>query len=99
DPPAGHHVRPEALPAYLKGRNGRYTERGIKHLHGYASEQWIVPAGYAVKLDPALGELGVLLEPASVVAKAWEQIARATEMLEASSDRDGIKAVVTLDGR
>ena len=58
-----------------------------------------MPAGYAVKLDPALGELGVLLGPASVVAKAWEQIARATEMLEASSDRDGIKAVVTLDGR
>ena len=31
---------------------------------------------FAVRLDPASGELGVLLEPASVVAKAWEQIER-----------------------
>ncbi|MGI8721981.1 MAG: FAD-dependent monooxygenase [Geodermatophilaceae bacterium] len=29
-----------------------------------------------VKLDPALGKLGVLLEPTSVVAKAWEHIER-----------------------
>jgi threonine dehydrogenase-like Zn-dependent dehydrogenase len=29
-----------------------------------------------VKVDPALGRLGVLLEPASVVAKAWEHIER-----------------------
>jgi threonine dehydrogenase-like Zn-dependent dehydrogenase len=29
-----------------------------------------------VKLDPALGRTGVLLEPTSVVAKAWEQVDR-----------------------
>jgi threonine dehydrogenase-like Zn-dependent dehydrogenase len=29
-----------------------------------------------VKVDPDLGTLGVLLEPASVVAKAWEQVER-----------------------
>jgi hypothetical protein len=28
-----------------------------------------------VKIDHSLGFLGVLLEPATVVAKAWEQIA------------------------
>jgi len=54
-------------------RNGRYTERGIKGLHGYASEQWTVHPDYAVRIDPALGGLGVLMEPTSVVAKAWEQ--------------------------
>ena len=32
-------------------RNGKYTERGIKEIHGYASEQWTVEADYAVKLD------------------------------------------------
>ncbi|MGH3822679.1 MAG: alcohol dehydrogenase catalytic domain-containing protein [Pseudonocardiaceae bacterium] len=55
-------------------RNGRYTERGIKELDGYASERWSVEAGYAVRLDPRLAEVGVLMEPTSVVAKAWDQI-------------------------
>ncbi|MPZ27481.1 MAG: alcohol dehydrogenase catalytic domain-containing protein [Micromonosporaceae bacterium] len=57
-------------------RNGRYTERGIKELDGYASQQWTVETGYAVRLDPRLAELGVLMEPTTVVAKAWEQIER-----------------------
>jgi threonine dehydrogenase-like Zn-dependent dehydrogenase len=55
-------------------RNGRYTERGIKQRDGYASEAWTVEAEYVVKLDPRLAEVGVLLEPTSVVAKAWDQI-------------------------
>jgi threonine dehydrogenase-like Zn-dependent dehydrogenase len=57
-------------------RNGRYTERGIKDLDGYASERWCVEADYAVRLDPDLADVGVLLEPTSVVAKTWEQIER-----------------------
>ncbi|GIE97520.1 glucose 1-dehydrogenase [Paractinoplanes rishiriensis] len=57
-------------------RNGGYTERGIKDLDGYASEHWTVEPGYAVKLDPRLEHVGVLMEPTSVVAKAWDQIER-----------------------
>ena len=57
-------------------RNGRYTERGIKEIDGYAAERWTVEADYAVKLDPRLRDVGVLMEPASVVAKAWEQVER-----------------------
>jgi len=57
-------------------RNGRYTERGIKHRHGYASERYRIHPDHAVKVDPALGDLGVLLEPATVVAKAWDHIER-----------------------
>jgi threonine dehydrogenase-like Zn-dependent dehydrogenase len=57
-------------------RNGRYTERGIKELHGYGSERWRVEPEFAVRLDPALEDVGVLLEPTSVVAKAWQQIER-----------------------
>jgi threonine dehydrogenase-like Zn-dependent dehydrogenase len=54
--------------------NGRYTERGIKARHGYASERYRIHTRYLVAVDPALGTLGVLLEPASVVAKAWDHI-------------------------
>ncbi|HEX6673430.1 MAG TPA: glucose 1-dehydrogenase [Actinomycetes bacterium] len=57
-------------------RNGRYTERGIKELDGYGSQRWRLQPEYAVRIDPGLGHLGVLLEPASVLAKAWEQIDR-----------------------
>lgn len=57
-------------------RNGRYTERGIKEIHGYGSQRWTVEADYAVRLDPSLEAVGVLLEPTTVVAKAWEHIER-----------------------
>jgi glucose 1-dehydrogenase len=57
-------------------RNGRYTEHGIKQLDGYGSERYRLSPEFTVKLDPALGGLGVLLEPTSVVAKAWDQVER-----------------------
>ena len=57
-------------------RNGRYVERGIKEVDGYASEQWTVEADYAVKLDARLADVGMLMEPTTVVAKAWEQVER-----------------------
>ncbi len=57
-------------------RNGQYTERGIKERDGYASERFRLEPEFAVKIDPALGRLGVLLEPASIVAKAWDHAER-----------------------
>jgi threonine dehydrogenase-like Zn-dependent dehydrogenase len=57
-------------------RNGRYTEHGIKQLDGFMRERYRIDPSYAVKLDPALERAGVLLEPTSVVAKAWEHIER-----------------------
>jgi glucose 1-dehydrogenase len=57
-------------------RNGRYTERGIKGRHGYGAELVTLESEFAVPLAPELGELGVLMEPASILAKAWEQIDR-----------------------
>ncbi len=57
-------------------RNGQYTEWGIKSHHGYARERYRITADFAVKVDPGLGDLGVLLEPTTVVAKAWDHIAR-----------------------
>jgi threonine dehydrogenase-like Zn-dependent dehydrogenase len=55
-------------------RNGRYTERGIKEIDGFMSERWRIEPEYAMKVDRSLGLLGVLLEPTTVVAKAWELI-------------------------
>jgi threonine dehydrogenase-like Zn-dependent dehydrogenase len=53
-------------------RNGQYTERGIKQIDGYMSEHWRIEPEYAIKVDAKLGMMGVLLEPTTVVAKAWE---------------------------
>ncbi|MFJ4878412.1 glucose 1-dehydrogenase [Streptomyces sp. NPDC088745] len=57
-------------------RNGRYTERGIKELDGFGAQFWCVEPDYAVRLEPRLERAGVLMEPTSVVAKAWEQVER-----------------------
>ena len=55
-------------------RNGQYTERGIKQIDGFMSERWRIEPDYAMKVDRSLGLLGVLLEPTTVVTKAWEQV-------------------------
>jgi threonine dehydrogenase-like Zn-dependent dehydrogenase len=55
--------------------NGRYTERGIKQVDGFMADRWRIEPEYAVRVDKSLGLLGVLLEPTTVVAKAWEHIA------------------------
>jgi len=55
-------------------RNAQYTERGIKQIDGYMSEHWRIEPEFAIKVDRTLRLLGVLLEPTTVVAKAWEHI-------------------------
>ena len=57
-------------------RNNRFSERGIVREDGYGSERWHVEPEFAIAIPTELGELGVLLEPASVLAKAWEQVDR-----------------------
>ena len=57
-------------------RNGLFTERGIKQADGFCAERWRTDPGFAVKVTPVLGIAAVLLEPASVLAKAWEHIER-----------------------
>lgn len=80
---AGVVRRPDPVPCGACGhgefdmcRNGQYTERGIKQLDGFASEHWTVEADYAVRLDDRLADVGMLMEPTTVVAKAWEQVER-----------------------
>ena len=72
---------PEPCPCCARGewdmcRNGLYTERGIKGRDGYGAELVALEQDFAIPVSPELGELGVLTEPASVLAKAWEQIER-----------------------
>jgi len=55
-------------------RNGRFTEAGIRGLDGYAAERVALPVDFAVRVGEDPGLRGVLVEPASVVAKAWEHI-------------------------
>ncbi len=80
---AGLVRRPDPVPcpACAAGQsdfclNGQYTERGIKGLDGYGATRWRVAPDFAVKVPDQLGDLGVLTEPASVVAKVWEQVDR-----------------------
>lgn len=72
-------------------RNGRYTERGVEGRDGYGAEHWRVEPEFTVKVDPSLGVHGVLTEPASVVAKAWEEIDR----FKARSSVPGDRALIT----
>lgn len=55
-------------------RNGRFTEHGINGADGFATDVFTVTVDHAVPVPRALGELAVLVEPASIVAKAWAQV-------------------------
>ena len=57
-------------------RNGGYTERGIKSRNGFASERFRIEHGFAMKVDRELGLAAVLMEPTSIVAKAWDHVER-----------------------
>jgi threonine dehydrogenase-like Zn-dependent dehydrogenase len=80
---AGIVRRPDPVPCACcaKGewdmcRNGQYTERGIKARDGYGAELVTLESDFAIPIPAELGTLGVLTEPASILAKAWEQIDR-----------------------
>jgi threonine dehydrogenase-like Zn-dependent dehydrogenase len=73
--------RPDPEPCYACARdewdacrNGQYTEHGIKELDGFMREFYRADPEALVRIDQTLGKLGVLLEPTTVVAKAWEQV-------------------------
>ena len=57
-----------------RARTDSFGERDIVRLHGYGSEHWRVEPDFAVPILPRPGDLGVLREPASVLAKAWNQV-------------------------
>ena len=75
------HPDPIPCPSCAAGewdmcRNDQFTEHGIKALDGFGSELYRLDPEFVVPLHESLGLLGVLVEPTSVVAKAWQQIER-----------------------
>ncbi len=51
----------------------RFTERGIRRQHGYLAEYYADSEDFLIKIPPHLREVGVLLEPYSIVSKAlWQ---------------------------
>jgi len=86
------HPDPVPCPACAGGqwdmcRNGQYTEHGIKGLDGFGAERWRIDPQFAVKVDPALGINAVLMEPTSVVAKAWDHVHRLWRLAQAPPQR------------
>src|SRR4051812_39091756 len=59
-----------------------YYERGINLCHGYLTEFFVDDAEYMVHVPVKLKHLGVLSEPASVCAKALEQVFLAQQRLQ-----------------
>jgi glucose 1-dehydrogenase len=51
-----------------------YQERGIKQQHGYMAEYYVERPDYLIRIPRQLRALAVLLEPLSVVEKAWRQV-------------------------
>ena len=90
--------QPDPVPCRMCARgawdmceNDRYTEHGIRGADGFAAERYRVEARFAVRIEPSLGERAVLVEPASVVVKAWEHI----ERIAARADLEPRCALVT----
>ena len=57
-------------------RNGLYSERGIRGRDGYGAQFYVLEPDFAVQVDRSLGWCAVLVEPASIVCKAWDHIER-----------------------
>lgn len=69
---------PERCPACAVGRwdecmTGHYQEHGIKALDGFLRGRLVLEADAVVPAPAALGELGVLTEPLTIVEKALER--------------------------
>ena len=70
--------RPDGCPACAAGQPDmcqwlQYAERGIVGMHGYMTEAVVEDARWVVPIPPELSDVGVLIEPISVVEKAVRQ--------------------------
>src|ERR687893_683455 len=64
----------DLIGAYDMTTDETYYERGINLLHGFLTERYVDDPEYIVKVPDALAEVGVLLEPISIVEKGIEQM-------------------------
>jgi glucose 1-dehydrogenase len=63
----------DRIGAYDMTTDETYYERGINLLHGFLTERYVDDPEYIVQVPAALKEVGVLLEPISIVEKGVEQ--------------------------
>jgi glucose 1-dehydrogenase len=62
--------------------SGLYTERGIKGRHGFMAQYYVELPEYLVKIPRALRDIGVLLEPTSVVEKGIDHSFRIQKRMQ-----------------
>lgn len=60
---------------------GGFSERGIKHAHGFMTEFVVDEEAYLVRAPPAIADVAVLVEPLTVSAKAGQQFLAIRERL------------------
>jgi glucose 1-dehydrogenase len=68
----GHSIY-DQIGTYDMTTDDTYYERGINLRHGYLTEYYVDDAEYIVKIPQGLKEVGVLLEPTTVVEKGIAQ--------------------------
>jgi glucose 1-dehydrogenase len=68
----GHSIY-DQIGTYDMTTDDTYYERGINLRHGYLTEYYVDDAEYVVKVPQGLKEVGVLLEPTTVVEKGIAQ--------------------------
>jgi threonine dehydrogenase-like Zn-dependent dehydrogenase len=62
-------------------RTGDFTERGIKGLHGFMAEYVVDEAQYMIVVPHPLRDVGVLVEPSTIIVKALFQSRKIVERL------------------
>ena len=68
----GRNIR-DRIGTYDMTTDDMYFERGINLRHGYLTEYYVDDPEYLVTVPPGLKEVGVLLEPTSVIEKGIAQ--------------------------
>lgn len=69
---------------------GTYTERGIKGRHGFLAEYYVERPEFLVRVPERLREVGVLLEPLSVVEKAIRHAWKMQERMRSWTPRKAL---------
>lgn len=62
--------------------DNEYYERGISRLHGYMAEFYAESADFLVRFPEKIAEIGVLLEPLSIIEKGLKQASDIQERLK-----------------
>lgn len=72
----------------------RYSERGIRGAHGFLTSLVVDSAEFAVRVDPSLRQVGVLLEPLTIVEKSLAAAAAVQRRVGWSSLGSASRALV-----